>query len=107
MTGSLIAVNSTNVCRVHGLVDHEGVFQNDAVVTLEELVTARGTPVVGLIVPLTLDYVTGSNGNYEALISHNVSLVVSMRYKAKFLAVGSQGYRREWIEPVRCEHGEA
>lgn len=106
MTSSTIAVASTSVARVQGLVDHTGAFQNDATVTLENLENVDKVQVTGISYPLALDYVTGSDGNYEAIIPHGVVVAVSRRYIATFLAVGSQGYRREWIEHVRCVHAE-
>lgn len=107
MTGSKLSVGSTNVARVHGLVDQLGEFQNNAIVTLEDLKTLEGSAVTGLALPLTLDYVTGSNGNYEGQISHTIEFLASKRYRATFLAIGSQGYRRQWTEDVRAVNSEA
>jgi hypothetical protein len=103
-THSTLALNSDGILKLSGLVDHNGAYQNDATVTLEDFVDRSDgtTQVSGISYPLSLTYVGGSNGDYEATIPYNISGVVSNgKYVMTILAILASGARREWQETVR------
>lgn len=62
-----------------------GTYVNDADVT----VTVRdkaGSEVLGETWPLTMDYVTGSQGDYRGVISHETALAAGQWYTAEITA---------------------
>ena len=107
MPGSRIYLTTTSLVELDGLVDSLGAYQNDATVTLESMVdAASGVAVVGLTVPLTMNYVAASNGKYQGQIPHTVTLTAERVYNATVLAISSGGARRQWVERVYCSAGE-
>ena len=107
MAHSTIYVGTTSVAEVDELENQDGAYQNEATVTLESLVDrVTGTAVAGLAVPLTLSYVTASNGKYQGTIPHSVSLSSGRWYIATFLAI-SDGKRTVWEEKARASVREA
>lgn len=103
-SNSSISVGSSVVAEVVGLRDHNGVYQNDATVELLSLVhRATGEAVGGLTLPITLDYVADSNGNYEAQLPYDMDIKVGDILEATFRAISSSNYRKQWTEVVRVK----
>lgn len=85
-----------------GLQDHLGVVQTDATVTMTALVDKRtGATVTGVTLPLAIPHVAA--GLYRATIAHGLSIVVGRTYLATIKAIGSQGFRAEWVETLIAE----
>lgn len=75
-------VGNTNVLTLTGLKsDDEGIYLNDATVTLTVKDT-DGAAVAGESWPVTMDYVASSNGNYRAVISAEAEFVAKAKYTA-------------------------
>jgi len=71
----VLYLDTDNVYRVDGVKNSQtGEFINDAVVTLT-LKDADGVEIVGETWPLTLDYVAGSDGSYQAALTDALELV--------------------------------
>lgn len=105
---SIVYMESTNVLRLSGLQDQAGNFVNDATVTLEEILTVDGKVAVGgLTVPVTLVYVTSSDGVYEAKLATSVQFVESQQYDAKVKAVASNGDQATWKERIRALYAQS
>jgi len=101
MSKSTLYVDNTGFVKLLGLRDHLNNYQNDATVVLESLIDkVTGNNIGGLSLPLTLDYVAGSDGDYQALLAHNISVTAGQILEATVSATGSQGYRGEWVETV-------
>ena len=75
-------VGNTNLVQLNGLKDGStGLFVNDATVTVT-IEDSLGTPISGETFPVTMSYVTGSNGDYEGAVSENLALVDGTTYYA-------------------------
>ena len=105
---SSLYLGTTSLIEVDGLTNDQGVYQNNATVTLQSLVDRRtGTAVSGLTVPLSMAYVAGSNGKYQAVLPHTVSVTPGRLYDATVLAISSSGQRRTWYETCVSKKGRA
>jgi len=101
---SALYVGNTSIIELDGLADQDGVYQNDATVTLQSLVDKRtGVAVSGVTVPLTLSYVASSNGKYRGTIPHDVDVTAGRVYIATILAISSAGLRAQWAETVLAQ----
>lgn len=101
---SALYVGNTSIIELDGLADQDGVYQNDATVTLETLVDKRtGAEVQGISLPLTLSYVSGSNGKYQGMIPHDADVTAGRVYIATILAISSAGQRAQWTETVLAQ----
>lgn len=104
MTDSTLHKNSTGIARVFGLADNDGVFQNSATVEITAFVNRKtGVTITGIALPLTLDYIAASDGDYEGAILDTIQTVVGETCIATFNAVGTQTYKKEWKETVRIK----
>lgn len=68
-------------------------YQNDATVTVEELKDTAGNNVSGVTLPITLSYVTSSDGKYRGNIGYGAGLVVGTEYRCLVLVIASGGER--------------
>lgn len=101
---SALYVGNTSIIELDGLADQDGVYQNDATVTLQSLVDKRtGDAVSGVTVPLTLSYVSSSNGRYRGTIPHDAGVTAGGVYIATILAISSAGQRAQWTEEVLAQ----
>lgn len=101
---SALYVGNTSIIELDGLADQDGVYQNDATVTLQSLVDKRtGVAVAGITVPLTLHYVASSNGRYRGTIPHDAAVTAGGVYIATILAISSAGQRAQWTETVLAQ----
>jgi hypothetical protein len=84
MAAEVMYLDNDHVPRVPALKDVDGTAVNDAVVTAT-LYSAAGVPLMD---PLTLAYVDGSSGRYEATLDKDVvALTLNASYQMKFVAV--------------------
>ena len=101
MSHSIIYVGNTHRIEVTGLKDADGAFQNDATVTLETLVDElTGTTISGVTLPLSLNYVTASNGDYNAPIPSDAGIVAPNSYIGTIKAIASGGEVGLWQETM-------
>lgn len=100
MKHSSVPPESTLRIEVHGLMV-DGVEVDDATVTLQA-VYHRGTlnEVDGMPVPITLEHVTGTDGDYRANIGWQNGLEPGRWYTARVLAVAASGDRRPFREDI-------
>lgn len=96
---------NTHVLEVVDLQDHEGTVQVDATVQVTAITTTAGVAVVGVTVPISLIHV--ADGLYRGILPHGGEFSAGRTYKATFKAVGSQGYRAEWIETLVSKYRAA
>lgn len=99
-TGTLYLYND-NVIEVTGLRDSNaatGVYLNAATVTAT-IKTRSGTAVTGVTFPVTLDYVTDSNGDYRGTVDAALVLVEGGVYWVEVTIVSStlNGHLRKQV----------
>ena len=100
---SIIYKDSTGIVEVDELTDKLGAYQSDATVTMESFTDElTDVAVSGVSVPLTMDFVAGSNGKYQGVITHSAVLTVGRWYVAEILAIAADGSRAVWKERTRC-----
>lgn len=98
-TTQTIIYLSDNIIQLTGLADSAGDYQNSATVTVT-LTDRAGTEVVGETWPLTMVYVTSSDGNYKATLKDTLTLTRNVKYVAKVSANAGDGKQRYWEIPV-------
>lgn len=83
MTAKVTAfVLNTNIIQLTGLTSEtSGTYLNSATVSVTVKDTT-GTQVSGQTWPLSMTYVTLSNGNYTASLSSNIAFVANQKYVA-------------------------
>jgi hypothetical protein len=100
---SIIFVGNDSVIRLEGLSNTAGEFQNNATVTVEEVVDlSTSTPVGGAVYPITLAYIPTSDGVYEGLLPYTLDIESGRTYQAKVRVVAASGLRGEWEERLRA-----
>lgn len=96
---TVLFVGNDTVLEVKGLKNEvTGAFLNAATVTAT-LVDAQGSEVGGQSWPVTLAYVTDSDGIYRGTLSYAMSLTATSRYTAQVTADGGAGLRASWDVP--------
>ena len=91
-----IFVGNDMLLEVSGLKDDvTGDYLNAATVTVT-LKDSAGSNVSGQAWPLTLSYVTASNGVYRATLIDSLSVTANARYVATVIADGGEGKRAQW-----------
>jgi len=93
----IIYDNSDNLINVTGLKDlSTGAFLNGA--TVEATVNdASGSPVAGETWPLSMPYVPGSNGDYQATLKDTLAVATGDELTALVTADAGAGLHHEWI----------
>lgn len=87
---------------VSGLRDDvTGDYLNAATVTVT-LKDSAGVNVTGQSWPLTLSYVTASNGVYRATLIDSLSVTANARYVATVIADAGAGKRAQWELDFVC-----
>jgi hypothetical protein len=95
----ILYLGNNSIVDVTGLRnEYTGAFVSDAVVSVT-LLDQAGQPVIGSNWPLTLDYVTGSNGVYRATLPYTLDLVEGGRYLARIQADDGAGMHAQWDMP--------
>lgn len=84
---NIIYKDNDNTIKLMSLVNGDtGAYINDATVAVT-LKDVNGSNVVGETWPLTMSYVTGSNGQYKATLKDTLTLTANDRYTAYITAV--------------------
>ncbi len=88
------------VLELQGLKDVVAdAFINDATVTVT-LVDKDGTQVVGETWPLTMTYVSASDGIYRATLKDTLTVTLGEIYIAQVSANGGAGLQGRWDLPI-------
>ena len=96
----VLSPNNTYTMKLSSLKNTNQVgFVNDAAVTMT-LQERSGAEVAGQVWPLTLVYVTDSDGEYTGTISADVEITVDRKYKVKINVVDGSGAKMEKLEDV-------
>lgn len=64
-----------------------GSFVNNATVTVESITDSSGNTISGVTFPISMSYVTGSNGKYQGILEETASLTDYTRYTVTIKAV--------------------
>lgn len=97
---STVYVANSHIIRLDALRDQDGSYVNDATVTLQSLVDKDGDAVSGVTVPLTMSYVSGSDGRYEGALDESLGISAERWYTATVRAV-SGSTQGQWQERLR------
>lgn len=85
-----------NLLKLAGLKDNiTDVFVNNATVTAT-ITTLGGAPILGTTFPVTLNHVTGSDGDYQTALPAELAVKVGQRYKAVIDATAN-GADAHWV----------
>lgn len=91
---------NSNIIKLNGLQNAEAeTYINTATVTVT-LVDLSGNPISGETWPLTMDYVSGSNGNYKGILTSGLSLTSGQEVIAQISADGGAELDGYW--EVHC-----
>ncbi|MDH5187343.1 MAG: hypothetical protein OEW37_00140 [Rhodospirillaceae bacterium] len=101
MTTALkIYVSNDNIITLVGLKDYVAdTYINDSTVTVT-VVDSSGTSISGETWPLSLPYVTASNGNYQGTLSDVLVLTADDSYTAQITADSGGGKKGYWEAPL-------
>ena len=93
-----LLIANDNLIKLVGLKNEvTGLFVNDAVVTAT-LFDSLNNEVPGQTWPVTLVFVTASNGDYQATLQDTVQITAGIFYRLQINADG-QGLQAQW-EPM-------
>lgn len=95
-----IYVGNDNVLKVTALADDAGTYINTATVTAT-LEDESGAEVSGETWPITLSYVSASDGNYQGVLKDTLSLSTVKEYTAKITADDGANKKGYWEFPLR------
>ena len=91
-----VFVANSNLLELTGLRSEvEDAFIDDASVTVT-IYDAADEEVAGETWPLTMDYTSGSDGDYSAIISEDVEFTAGATYYAHIEADGGDGRVGHW-----------
>lgn len=100
MAGAIYLSND-NLLEIDGLKNTAtDAYINNATVTAT-LVDEGGTAVVGETWPITLSYVSGSDGKYRGTLKDTLSLTAGLGYTAQITADGGADLKGYWEFPLR------
>lgn len=77
-------------------------YINNATVTLTSIKDAAGVTVAGVSFPISMSYVSASNGKYQATVDKAIALVAGQAYTAIIDAV-SGSLDGHWEIPLTCK----
>jgi len=93
---AIIYLSNDNLLSIEGLKNSSsGSFMNSATVTAT-LKDSGGTSVTGQTFPITLSYITATNGNYQATLEDTLNMVADNIYTATITATSSGGLYAQW-----------
>ena len=96
-------VANTNLLTLVGLTSHiTDIAINDATVTVT-VMDSSGVEVTGETWPLTMDYISGSDGNYQAVLTDTLPLIARRAYVAEINADAGTGRQGQWQFKFRPE----
>ncbi len=88
---AIIYLSNDNLLSIEGLMNSSsGSYMNDATVTAT-LKDSGGTNVSGQTFPVSLAYITATNGNYQATLENTLTMVEGNIYTATISATSSSG----------------
>jgi len=91
---SEVFILSDNLITVSGLINNiSGLYINDAVITAT-VVDRNGVEVAGFVWPLTLTYISLSDGLYRGTVPYDVEFVNRTTYIIKIDIDGGPGLRQ-------------
>jgi hypothetical protein len=91
-----IYLSNDNLLSIEGLRNaSSGSYMNDATSTAT-LKDADGNVVTGQTFPVTMTYMSGTNGNYQATLENTLSMTPNAKYTATISATSSSGLYAEW-----------
>lgn len=97
----VVYLETSELIEVRGLMDEvTAAYVSNATVLLT-FVDSSGAEVSGETWPLTMDYVSGSDGDYQATVSENADFVEGGNYFARIVAT-SGGVKMTKRTPVRA-----
>lgn len=97
---AIIYIINDNVIELTGLQNAvDEAYQNTATVTVT-VKDADDVDVVGETWPLTMNYVSGSNGDYRANLADTLTLVDGSRYYATVTADAGVNGLATWTEEL-------
>ena len=95
---NLYAGNNTIEVELIGLKDaSDNSYINDATVTATIHEEDGTTEVTGETWPISLAYVTASNGDYRGVVSADSNIVARTKYQITISATDADGNKGEWI----------
>jgi hypothetical protein len=98
---AFLLVDNDNRLRLFGLRNRTtGDFVNEATVACE-LTTLAGDPVSGQSFPVALDYIAGSNGDYQAVLQNTLELIPRHWYRLRVTASGD-GVDAVWVRKIKA-----
>lgn len=94
-------IENDNLIRLSGLRDgaHE-IYLNGATVTVTLVDAASGEEIDGETWPLTMDYISGTDGSYHAILPYDLALTGEQPLKAIVVADSGPGLRMSLRVPV-------
>lgn len=96
-----LIINTDNVIEIPSLANGlSGDPVNGAVVELT-LLDTDGAPIAGETWPITMAYVSGSNGTYQATAGYTMTLTHKQIIRAQVVADAGAGLHREWVKPFQ------
>jgi hypothetical protein len=96
-----LLVDNDNRLRLFGLRNRTtGEFVNDATVSAG-LTTLAGDPVAGQSFPIALNYIPGSNGDYQAVLQNTLELIPRHWYRLRVTASGD-GVDAVWVRKIKA-----
>lgn len=84
---------------LHGQSDGSMIDTADVTVVLYD---SGGNPVTGAAWPMTLTYLTNTDGVYRATLPDDLAVVAGQRYRALVTADDGPGRRSQWDVDVIC-----
>jgi hypothetical protein len=100
--GEILFADNDMIFEVRGLANElTGSYLNSATVACT-LKDSAGAAVTGQSWPLTLAYVTSSNGVYRATLPYTLDLTANGRYTLELDVNAGAGLRGKWEIPCLC-----
>lgn len=100
---SIIYVGNTTTVRISGIKYSGGSYINNATVSLVSLTDlGSGASVSGITYPVSMEYVSDSDGSYEATLPYSLEIENGRRYTAVVRADTPSGERAEWEERLKA-----
>jgi hypothetical protein len=99
---SIYYVGNSMLARLDGLRDNAGDYQSDATVTIESITDADGVEVEGASFPLSMGYVSDTDGRYEAALPDDLEVTDGAWYDATIKAIGADGSVLTVVERIRA-----
>lgn len=103
----LFAGNNTNLVHLTGLASgNNNAVVNDATV-IATLKDKNGIAVAGMSWPVVMDYVAGSQGDYQLMLSNALNLAENGFYSLIVQATAPSGIVGTWLTQFRALRREA